>query len=195
MLEMPVPEGKIYLYIYGNPNDAKELVGRETPFSDDSTIHWSGLYPYGYQLTKFLLSKKGMPPSRYHVINEGLAFLLDFSGFNYHDRTTRVVNSGQFLGLSDLADNEIFDTLPSYTQRSEAASLMGYIMFGYGMEGISMLSSSLTDWNESIEVLFHMETDVFEKSWLDFAREHSYDPEGTIENDTTYKKRIQLNER
>jgi hypothetical protein len=68
-------------------------------------------------------------------------------------------------------------------------------MFGYGMDGISMLNASLSSWEESIEALFHMEVDVFEKSWLDFTLEYCDDPAGTVETDSTYKMRIQVDER
>ncbi len=192
MLEMPVPEDKIYLYVYGSRGDAMNMTDIDAPYSNDSAIHWEGYYPYGYQLTKFLLAKRGLAGGRYKVLNEGIAYLLDFSGANYHDRTNRMYNSGQFVGVIRLGDNMAFDTLKAPVRRNESASLVGFIMFSYGLDRLFMLNSSLATWKESIETLFQMEVDVFEKSWLDFAREYSTDPEGTMESDTTQKIRIDL---
>jgi len=194
ILEMPVPEGEIGLYVYANGSEAKKLTGREAPFSDDSTIHWAGLHPYGYQLTKFLLHKKGIQPGQFTVLNEGIANLLDFSGFNYHDRTNRLYNSGRFVGLSVLGDNDAFDSLSGYASRSESASLTGFIMYTYGVDRLMMFHSSLTGWEEAIEALFHEDMDKLEQSWLDFARQQSNDPKGTVENDSTYKLRIEAHE-
>lgn len=193
MLEMPVPEDKIYLYVYSGGGEAKTITGRDVPFSNDTAIHWAGLRPYGYQLTKFLLAQKGVPQSKYHVLNEGIANLLDFSGINYHDRANRSVNSNKFVRLIELGDNDVFDTMGGYIQRSESASLAAFIMFGYGPDRLFMLSASLADWKESIETLFQMEIDQFEESWLQFALEHSLDSLGTMENDSTYKVRIEVN--
>ena len=192
MLEMPVPEGKIYLYVYGGRGDAKEMTGIDAPYSNDSAIHWEGFYPYGYQLTKFLLAKRGLANGRHKVLNEGIAYLLDFSGINYHDRVNRMYNSGQFVGLLKLGDNESFDSLKVSARRNESASLAGFILFGYGIDRFFMLNASLATWKESIETLFQMDADVFEKSWLAFVREYSDDPAGTMENDTTQIIRIEV---
>jgi hypothetical protein len=173
MLEMPVPEGRIHLFVYANTLEAQKYLDQETPFSNDTAIHWSGVYPYAYQLTKFLLEKKGVPEGKFDVIHEGLAHLLDFSGKNYHDQTNRLVNSAEFVVLSELGDNAVFSGLPLHIQRAESASFVGYLMYNYGLDRIIMLNSSLSGWEESLETMFNMDVGALEKSWLDFALVHS----------------------
>lgn len=175
MLDMPVPEGKIHLFVYANTLDAKKYVDQETPFSNDTAIHWAGVYPYAYQLTKYLLEKKGIKPGQFTVVYEGLAHLLDFSGKNYHDQTNKLVNSAEFVVLSELGDNEVFKALPLHIQRAESASLVGYLMYNYGLDRIIMLNSSLSGWEESLETLFNKDVADLERSWLDFALVHSDD--------------------
>lgn len=184
ILEMPVPERKIELYVYSPGVDALEVSGRKIPFSTDTEIHWAGMYSYGYQLTKFLLSKKGIKPGEFNVLNEGVPHLLDFSGVNYHDKTNRLVNSERFTSVSELGNNQVFDSLPFPIRRSESASLTGYVMFNYGVNRLFMFWKSTSDWTTSIETIFQMPVADFEEKWKAFALKEANDPEGTIANDT-----------
>jgi hypothetical protein len=184
MLSVPIPEEKIEFYIYMPGREAKDITGRDTPFSNDTEIHWSGKYPYGYELAKFLLRKKGIEPGKFHAISDGVPHVLDFSGINYHDKMNRLVNSNQNVGLLDLGNNEVYDTLMFAIKRTESASLAGFIMYNYGIDRLLMLWQSKTDWKESIETIFQLSVDVFEKGWLEFALAYADDPEGTVENDT-----------
>lgn len=184
ILEMPVPERKIELYVYSPGVDALEVSGRKIPFSTDTEIHWAGMYSYGYQLTKFLLLKKGIKPGEFNVLNEGVPHLLDFSGVNYHDKTNRLVNSERFTSVSELGNNQVFDSLPFPIRRSESASLTGYVMFNYGVNRLFMFWKSTSDWTTSIETIFQMPVADFEEKWKAFALKEANDPEGTIANDT-----------
>jgi hypothetical protein len=123
-------------------------------------------------------------------MNEGIPHLLDFSGINYHDKTNRLVNSGKFVGLADLGDNNRFDSLAFPVKRSESASLCGFIMYNYGNERLFMLWKSSVDWQRSIETIFQTPLDEFEKKWLDFARANTQTPEGTTENDSVQDLRM-----
>ncbi len=184
ILEMPVPEGKINLYVYAPGTEGKDITGRNLPFSTADAIHWDMLYPYGYQLTKFLLAKKGIEPGQYKVMNEGVPHLLDYSGINYHDKTNRLVNSGKFVSLAEMGDNTRYDSLDFRIKRAEAASLSGFIMYNYGLERLFMLWKSSVGWQRSIETIFQTPIDEFEKRWLDFARNNTKYPDGTMDNDS-----------
>ncbi len=190
ILEMPVPEDKIELYIYVPGPDGKEITGHTLPFSTANTIHWDALYPYGYQLTKFLLAKKEIEPGNFQVMNEGVPHLLDFSGINYHDKTNRIFNSGKFVPLAELGDNNRFDSLAFPVKRSESASLCGFIMYNYGLERLFMLWKSSVAWQRSIETIFQSPIDEFEKKWLEFARANTKSPEGTMDNDSVQDVRM-----
>lgn len=192
ILEMPIPDGKIDMYIYSSDLEVKDLTGGKDPFSTEHSIHWGGMYPYGYQLTKFLLEKKGIKPGKFRVMNEGVPNLLDFSGFNYHDKTNRLVNSKRFVHLAELGDNARFDSLDFTLRRAEAASLCGFIMYNYGLERLFMLWQSSVDWKKSVESIFQVPMDDFEKYWLDFARLNCPDSQGTMENDTTRDMRVRI---
>lgn len=190
ILEMPVPEDKIDLYIYLPGPEGKEITGRVLPFSTATAIHWDAMYPYGYQLTKFLLAKKGIEPGDFRAMNEGVPHLLDFSGINYHDKTNRLVNSGKFVPLVELGDNNRFDSLAFPIKRAEAASLCGFIMYNYGLERLFMLWNSSVGWQRSIETIFQTPIDEFEKKWLEFARANTTAPEGTMDNDSVQDLRM-----
>jgi hypothetical protein len=190
MLEMAVPEQRIHLYVYSNRLETQEIRGEDAPTVTDSAIHWDGSYAYGYQLTKFLLAKKGIQPGRFNVINEGIPHLLNYAGINYHAITTRLVDSGGYVPLLMLGDNAVFDTLRFKVKQSESASLCGFIMFNFGLDPMLKLAQSRDDWKASIEILLQLRADIFEKSWLTFAREHSRDTSAVIEEvvDTTQKE-------
>ena len=190
MLEMPIPADTINLYVYAIGNEDRELTGRQTPWSDDTQIHWGGKYPCGYELTKYLLRKQGFKTGQFNVINEGIPFLLDFSGHNYHDKANRRVNSGSYIDLATLGDSRKFDSLEFATRRAEAASLCGFIMYNYGNDRLYMLGESSIDWRRSIETIFQMPFEDFEQTWLLFAREQSNDPDGTVEDDPDADLRI-----
>lgn len=191
ILEMPIPTEKIELYVYSPGVDALDVSGRKVPFFNETEIHWAGLYPYGYQLTKFLIAKKGFKPGKFHVLNEGVPHLLDFSGVNYHDKANRLVNSGQFIPVSDLGNNQKFDSLPFPVRRSESASLSGYIMFHYGVNRLFMIWSSTEEWTTSIETIFQMPVAEFEDKWKGFALREAIDPEGTTQNDTVQDMKVE----
>ncbi len=192
ILEMPIPDGKIDMYIYASEAELKGMTGGRDPFSTEHAIHWGGLYPYGYQLTKFLLEKKGIKPGKFDVLNEGVPNLLDFSGFNYHDKANRLVNSREFVRLVDLGDNARFDSLGFTRRRAEAASLAGFIMYNYGLDRLFMLWQSSVDWKKSIETIFQMPVDDFEKAWIAFARSNTNDPEGTVDNDPDQDMKVKV---
>lgn len=190
LLEMPVPSDTITMYIYSAGPEDEEITGRHTPFSTETEIHWGNKYPYGYELTRFLLRRRGYEPGRFEVINQGIPFLLDYSGMNYHDKTNRRVNSGVLYGLARLGDEAHFDSLDFAPRRAEAASLTGFIMYDYGVNRLFMLAESSADWKRSIETIFQVPMVEFERTWLAFAREQSNDPEGTVDDDPVEDMRI-----
>lgn len=192
LLEMPIPEDTIKLFIYLPSKEAVEIAGHEIPFSDDKSIHWAGYYPYGYELTKFLLRRKGVKPGRFHVLNEGLPHVLDFSSINYHDKTNRLINSQLYTPLANLGDNEIFDSLKFSDRRSQSASLCGFLMYNYGLDRLLMLWQSKRPWKESVETIFQMPIDEFEDSWKTFALAHADDPLGLVETDTVPDVKVEV---
>lgn len=185
LLELPEPEGKIYLFVYSSPMEAEAITGRSTPFMDDSAIHWGVTSAYGYQLTKFVLAKNGIKPGRYDVVYEGIAHLLDFSGINYHAATARLIDSGRFVSLVNLGDNRIFDTLNSFVKRAESASFVGFVMFEYGTDKVFALNKSQEFWVETVEAIFQSPINIVGKRWMNFARAHSVDSTAVIDENGT----------
>lgn len=182
-LEMPVPQDTIKLYIYTTSRSEDSIAGGKIPFSTDKAIHWAGYYPYGYELTKFLLRRRGIEPGQFHFINEGVPNVFDFSGLNYHDKTNRIINSGMLTPLVDLGNNDIFDTIPFTRRRAESASFAGFLIYNYGLDRLFMLWNSKLPWKESVETIFQIPIDEFQEMWKKFVRQFTDDPEGTIEND------------
>ena len=77
-------------------------------------------------------------------------------------------------------------------KRSESASLCGFIMYNYGLDRLLMLWNSSIDWKRSIETIFQLPIDEFQKKWLDFALSNAIDPKGTMENDPSKDIRISV---
>lgn len=192
ILEMPVPEDTIDIYVYVPGQNMERITGTVEPFHTDNAIHWGGRTPYGYELTKFLLKRKGIEPGQFNAINEGVPHLLDFSSTNYHDKLNRINNSGMYVDILELGDNEKFDSLSHFISRSESASLCGFILYNYGLDRLFMLWNSSIDWRRSIETIFQLPSDEFESNWLDFARQYAIDPDGTVEDDTTQMYRMMI---
>ncbi len=176
LLELPPPEQKIYLFAYAAPQDMETVAGRSDPFMNDTAIHWNGLTPYGYQLTKFVLEKNNIRPGNFQVAYEGIANLLDFSGVNYHRELTNMAGTDFYIPLRELGNDGIFSNMPVPIQRMESASLAGFIMYNYGSERLLTLAQSREGWETTIESLFQMDLEALEQDWLEFARAHGENP-------------------
>jgi hypothetical protein len=64
------------------------------------------------------------------------------------------------------------------------------MVYNYGIDRLFMLWNSSIGWGRSVETIFQLPIDEFEKSWLDFARSQTEDPDGTVEDDTTRTMRL-----
>lgn len=184
LLELPVPEGDVHLYIYESPQEMEALTGKGASFMTDSTIHWDGRSPYGYQLAKFILAKNDIRPGRFQVVYEGIANLLDFSGVNYHLETANLSRTDFYVSLDNLGEDSVFNAMAEPMKRAESASLAGFIMYNYGTDRLLALAQSREGWKETMEALFQMDLADFERSWLEFAQEHGENPEGVGEEAT-----------
>ncbi len=191
LLEMPIPEDKISLYVYSGMLECLNITGQDSPFSFKHEIHWGGGYPYGYQLTKYLLEQKGVGQGPFQVVNEGIPHLLDFSGLNYHDKTNRLNNSDKIATLDILGDNEQFEELGFSDRRAMSASFCGYLMYNFGLQRLLMLKESSAEWQRSIETIFQLPLSDLKNGWMIFARNQSIDPDGTTDNDTIQDMRIE----
>ncbi len=194
ILEVDIPRDTIDLFVYAPGPEALKIAGQPTPFHFGHEIHWGGLYPYGYQLTKYMLDKGGYPPGRFKVINEGIPHLLDYSGRNYHDITNRIVNSGVFVSLDLLGKNTIFDSLDYRIKQAESASLCGYLMFNYGVDRLFLIMQSEMDWQPTLERIVQLPFDEIETDWLRFARQESDSANARFEGLPGLKKEMIMDE-
>jgi hypothetical protein len=58
-------------------------------------------------------------------------------------------------------------------RRAESASLMGFIMYEYGLENLFRLNNSFEPWPTAIETVFGVSPDDLEIKWLMFAQKES----------------------
>lgn len=188
ILAIDIPKDTIHFYIHNDPESGKQLTGRSLPFSAGNQIHWDRFTPFGLELARFLINKMDIRMTDYRVLYDGLATLLDYSGYDYHHNTYSLVELGRFIPLDTLINNESYARADSVYRTWEAASLVGFITYNFGINRFKMLWQSTSPFKESVKELFGVELDKFQEGWLQFAKvyyqgikteEHIYDSTGS----------------
>ncbi|UCD95399.1 MAG: hypothetical protein JSU69_04950, partial [Candidatus Zixiibacteriota bacterium] len=162
----------IHFYIHNNSRDGKRLTGRDLPFHTQRQIHWDRVPPFGLALARFLIDKMQIRRTDYDFLYDGLATLRDYSGENYHHKTMARVELKRFIPLDSLIDNESYARQHERHRVEEAASLVAYITYNFGINRFKMLWQSAASFERSVKELFNMDLAAFEDNWLAFAQLH-----------------------
>jgi hypothetical protein len=189
-MAIELPTDTIHFYIHESPEKGAELTGRELPFHTENQIHWGRQSPFGLELARFLIDKMGIRKTDFDFLYAGLATLRDYSGRNFHHNTILYVEAGQYIRLDTLIDNDSFARAYFRRAEAEAASLVAFITYNWGINRFKMLWQSAATFEESVKELFDMDLETFEDMWLQFARLHSEKVPGETvpEDDTTVKE-------
>jgi hypothetical protein len=189
ILAIEIPSDTIHFYIHNSPEAGKLLTGRDLPFFTGNQIHWDRFSPFGLELARYLISKMDIRMTDFRVLYDGLATLLDYSGYDYHHNTYSLVVTKQFIPLDSLANNESFARADSVYRGWEAASLVGFMTYNFGINRFKMLWQSTSGFEESIKQLYGVDLKRFEEGWLQFAKTYY---KGLVEDehnfDSTAKK-------
>jgi len=170
-MAMEVPDDTIHFYIHNNPVEAKTLTGRDVPFHTENQIHWGRRTAFGLQLARFLIDKWGIRRTDFHVLYDGLATLRDYSDLDYHHITSALVEAGQFIPLDSLIDNDAYLRQDTIYRVQEAASLVAFLTYYFGINRFKMLWQSAASFEESVQNLFDIDVKALENGWLKFAKQ------------------------
>jgi hypothetical protein len=168
-LAMEIPDDTIHFFIHNSNAEGEELTGRELPFHTENQIHWDRVPPFGTELARFLIDKMSIRRTDYEVLYEGLATLRDYSGSDYHSKTAMLIEMNRFIPLDSLINNESFARMNEREKNIEAASLVAFITYNWGINRFKLLWQSASPFEESVEQLFGTDMETFEDNWMTFA--------------------------
>jgi len=168
-LGIEIPVDTIHFYIYDTEQQAEQLTGRQLPFHTDRTIHWDGPPYYGRELARFLIDKWGVRRTDFDFLYDGLATLRDYSSINYHHLTTAYIEMEKYIPLDTLIDNAAYARQKKVERQSEAASLVAFLTYHFGINRFKMLWQSTGTFEEAIRELYDMDLATLEERWLEFA--------------------------
>jgi len=171
-LGIEIPKDTIHFYIHNNPEDGQKLTGRVLPFHTDNQIHWDRRTPWGLELARFLIDRMDLRMTDFKFLYDGLATLLDYSEYNYHQNTISLMEMKRFIPLDTLVNNDSYARADSLWREWEAASMVGFITYNFGINRFKMLWQSAASFDESIKQLFGVDLEKFQSGWLTFARKY-----------------------
>jgi len=166
-LNMTPPDSLVY-YFYTGTGHAHDITGQSVPFSDGTAIHFWLPSFYGPPLVKHLLYKWESEFPKHKFLWHGIVALLDGSQQNYHQFTLEHIDSGIFIPLRELVVDTTIDVNTERLQSAEAASLVDYLVYIYGIEKVRELYLSDGDIYADFEKVFKLPVDNIEKRWLEF---------------------------
>lgn len=170
-LAIDVPTDTIHYYIHADSATAAATLGHEIPYVTSNQIHWGRPVALGVPIITYLIPKMNIRPTDFRVLYDGLVTLRDYSGNDYHDQTGMLHKIGQYIPLDSMFNNEAFLRRQILYRRQEAASLVAYITYTYGINRFKMLWQSAADYKKSIEELFQTDYEKFEEDWKTFVME------------------------
>jgi len=171
-LAMEIPTDTIHFYIHTDMNSGVELTGRDLPYHTDNQIHWGRQSPFGLELARYLINKIDMRMTDYKVLYDGLATLLDYSNKDYHRQTASLTELKRYIPLDTLIDNDAYGRANERERVWEAASLVAYIKYHYGINRFKLLWQSTSSFEQSVQDLFQVDMLTFEKEWNEFTRQY-----------------------
>jgi hypothetical protein len=171
-LAIEIPTDTIHFYIHNNPEDGFKLTGRKVPFHTERQIHWDRRTPWGLELARFLIDKMDVRMTDYRFLYDGLSALLDYSGYDYHHNAMSLLEIKRYIPLDSLIDNDSYMRADSLYREWEAASIVGFITYNFGVNRFKMLWQSAATFEESVKQLFGVDLRKFESGWHAFAKQY-----------------------
>ncbi len=162
------PPDSLIFYFYTGTGHAHDVTGQAVPFSDGTAIHFWLPSFYGPPLVKHLLYKWESEFPKHKFLWHGIVALLDGSKQNYHRFTLEHIDSGIFIPLRELLVDTTIDVNSERLQSAEAASLVDYLVYIYGIEKVREMYLSDGDVYADFEEVFKLPVDNIEKRWLEF---------------------------
>lgn len=170
-LAMEIPGDTIHYYIHESPEAGMKLTGRAVPYSTENQIHWDGQSPFGLELARYVLRKMDIRMTDFRVLHDGLSTLLDYSNQDYHHNLVSLLEIRRYIPLDSLINNESYRRADSIYRNWEAASLVAFLTYNFGINRFKMLWQSTASFEESVKQLYGVDLKRFEEGWHTFARQ------------------------
>ncbi len=169
-LAMAFPKDTIHFYIHNNDVELAQLTGHSGPYHTQNQIHWNRVPPFGTPLAEYLVDNMGLRRTDYDFLRDGLVALRDYSGSDYHHNAASLIELKQFIPLDSLINNESYARQESRPRQWEAASLVGYLTYNFGINRFKMLWQTTASFDKAVQELFDMDMKTLEEQWLGFAQ-------------------------
>jgi hypothetical protein len=157
------------------------MTGTGFPFATRDAIHYWIPSFYGTTLMQYLIPRWQPIEPRHMFLKHGLISLLDFSGQNYHQFTLNYIEDTTFIPLEKLAVDTTVNSNSERKQSGEAASLVDYLVFNFGIGKLGELYRSVLPFDSAVAQIYGMNVSEMQDHWLEFAHE-------AVKMDTTLQK-------
>lgn len=149
----------------------------EEPFVLGNRIYYGYGPSFGRPFAEFVISKIPGGPTQFDFMKEGLPFLLDYSGRNYHHATNNFLTEGSIDPLSSLVANSEYQSLRAVPRQIESASLIAYLMWEFGNEKFMQVYLSKKSFAVALNEATGLSLEQLEKQWHLFLPEHTVEKE------------------
>ena len=164
------PPDSLTIYFYPDAKHGITVTGFFAPFAEGEVIHFWLPSQIGQPIAKLLIPIWSNKEPKHRFLKHGIIALLDGSGENYHVRTMKYVDSGQFVPLKKLAVDTSVDADRERYRSAMAASFVDYLVFDYGIFFFKELYESDSTFDSEVERIFKLPVDSLEKKWLEVVR-------------------------
>ncbi len=164
-----VPRDTLRIFFYTGFGQGTEMTGKEYPFGTKNAIHfWIPSY-YGPSYIQYILPKWQAKEPKHQFLKHGLIAMLDFSGKNWHNVTSRFVGTDRFVSLEELAYDTTINSDSERDQSAEASSFVDYIVYTYGFNKFEELYLTDKSFDVAITELYDVSVDSLQTLWLQMA--------------------------
>jgi hypothetical protein len=176
VLNWTAPE-PVEFYCYQDIPTLTAYTTSQEPFVLGNRIYYGYGPSFGRPFAEFVIARVPGGPSQFDFMKEGLPFLLDYSGRNYHHATNNFLSEGTIDPLASLMDNGSYQSLRAVPRQIESASLVAYIMWEWGYEKFLKIYHSKADFSVALKEATGLTVDQLENQWHLFLPEHTVEKE------------------
>jgi len=164
------PQDSIVVYFYTGIGHGLSVTKKQAPFSDGNVVHFWFPSFYGAPIAKHLLPIWHKVETKHQFLKHGIIALLDGAGRNYHQETLKLIDSGKFIPLNQLAVDTTIDVDLERLQSAEAASFVDYLVYANDIDRLKELYASEDDFAVAVEKILRLPAAQLEKNWLAFVK-------------------------
>lgn len=165
------PEQAIDFFLFTTEAQGDSLIGRSCGFFAEGQIFLCiGQHPGGSIALAgcYLIDPQA---ASFDLLKTGMYELYSRVAVNIHAETFAFERKNRFIPLVELTDNTLLHDRVVY--QTEAASFCAFLLTRYGADRFRALWRAERGLAESIEQVYQLKPEVFEKQWQEFYRRES----------------------